>query len=153
MDVAANFKIKSLNTEVICHHIAKRVSSSLKSHPSETPQLDISLGNLKDLVVKGFIQGINHFATKAGRDTLLKGIEKINLHRCFQSEFQAKALLWVDERSRSRTVNAILSPETHEIDIPSSSLTYYRYEEKNELDELPIEVIEEELIDLLEMDE
>jgi hypothetical protein len=104
------------------------------------------------------VKGIHHFTSTKGKETLLKGVKKIKLDRCFDSEFQSKAVAWVDARARTASVNAILAPVTTPQDLPSSSIAYVGYDDRSALDVLPLDVdveddYEEELMDLIDTDE
>jgi hypothetical protein len=151
MDVSVNYVIKSINTDVVCDHVAERVSASLQQAPADVPRLDVSLGTLKPLVVRGFLNGIAHFEREEGRQTVVKGFSKANLLRCFEPDFQRVAVSWMTQQARNFSINEMLNPTTApgEHEEPPSALTYVDHEDRNHLDELPVAFDEDELLDLV----
>jgi len=151
MDVSVNYVLKSINTDVVCEHVAERVSKSLQQAPMNTPQLDVSLGALKPLVVQGFLKGILHFQTEEGRQTIEKGFKKAGIMRCFEPEFQRNAVAWMAQQARVLPINDVLNPTTppSEREEPPSAITYVDHEDRNHLDELPVAFDDEELLDLV----
>ena len=153
MDISVNYTIKSIVSHVTCDYIAGKVATLLKESPEAVPIVEVGLGSLKPVIVKGFLQSVSHFEGLDGAATIKKGWGKAGVLRCFEKSFQATAATWMANQLRESNLNTVLMPHIDPlIEIPPSTLIYVGYEDRHEDDDLAMITLEdiEELDELLE---
>jgi hypothetical protein len=151
-DLVINRKMKSGPSDVICEEIAKKVALQLKTRANllaagvRAPaiQIDVKMGVLKPLVVKGLIRSIDYFESPDGKDLIRKGFVQAGLGSVFQADFIREANIFVTAGTNAPIPDRIDPQLPPALDLPPNV--------NAESDDALAVVTDEDFMDLVESD-